>query len=103
MIPTGVDGHVSRRWHVAVDALCTFGPGFVMMVRFGIVLSRWMLMAGSAHVVAIMFQLQRMRIVAVATLDAVVKHFALDERAVNVIFVPDLPVGMIERFGQQLQ
>ena len=44
-----------------------------------------------------------MRIVAVATLDAVVKHFALNERAVNVIFVADLTVSVIERFGQKLQ
>ena len=44
-----------------------------------------------------MFESGRVRIVAIAALDSLVKHFALQERAINVVFISNLPVRVVDR------
>ena len=43
-----------------------------------------------------------MRVVAIAATNSLVKHFALQERTVNVSFVSDLAVGVVDRFLDRL-
>ena len=50
-----------------------------------------------------MDQFRRMRIVAIAAADAVVKHLALQKRTVHIIFISNLTVRMVGRNIQQLQ
>ena len=98
MIAARVDRHVGRVRHVAIDA---HGPGcsrLMEMVVDRIILSGRVLMAGRANLIAFILESGRVRIVAIAALDSFVEHFALQERAVNVIFVSDLPIGVVDRF-----
>ena len=44
-----------------------------------------------------------MNIMAVAALDAVVKHFRLNKRTVDVVFVSNLTIGMINGLVDGLQ
>src|SRR5262245_22731200 len=72
------------------------------MMNLAVVLTRRMLMARSANLVAGVFELGAMRIVAVAALDVLVKHLALQERRVFVHLVHDLAVRVIGGRRQQL-
>ena len=75
-----------------------------MVVVIGrVVLAGWMLMARRTNLIARVNQLRRMHIVAVTTLDAVVKHFRLNERSMYIVFVSDLPVGKVSGFVNSLQ
>ena len=79
MIATIVDHHVSRMRHVAVDALRPRRTNRMMMVIGRVVFTGRMLMARRANLITRMNQLGRMHIVAVATLDPVMKHLGLSE------------------------
>ncbi len=81
--------------HVAIDAHRSRGARLVMMMRRHIVFAGGMLVTRCARLVARMFQLQRMRIMAIGAADALVVHLALNERTVDVDFVLDLSVGVI--------
>ena len=44
---------------------------------------------------------QAVRVVAVTTSDSRVVHLALQEGSIDIDFIQDLPVGMVERISQQ--
>ena len=67
------------------------------MVIDRIIFSGRVLMARRANLIAVMFKSGRVRIVTIAAADSLVKHFALQERAINVVFISNLPVRMVER------
>ena len=52
--------------------------------------------------VAVVLESHRMRIVAVGTPDVLVIHLALDERSELVVFIHDLPVGVVRGRFEQL-
>ena len=103
MIAPRVDSHVGRGRHVTVHTSRTRGARFVMMMAFGIVFTCRVLVARRANLVALMNQFRRVRIVAVAAADAVVKHFALQERTVHIVLFTDLTVRVVDGNVQQLQ
>ena len=103
MIATIVDHHVSRMWHVAVDALRPRRANSMVMMVWRVVFACGMLMARSANLITRMNQLGRMHIVAVATLDPVMKHLGLSERTDNVVFISNLAIHKVSRFIDRLQ
>ena len=98
MLPPDIDYHVGPRRHMAFDALGPVRPGSMKLVRRRIVLRG---MALQAKVVAFGSELEAVRFMAVTASYTGAEHPALDERAVFVHFVLDLPVGEVEVFVQQ--
>ena len=72
-----------------------------MVMAYCVVFGGRVLMARGAKLIALVFQLQRVRVVAIATLDSLVVHLALNERTVNVHFVFDLAIGVVRFLSQK--
>ena len=87
---------------MAIDALGTLGVGFVKVVRHRIVLGQRVLVARSTNLISIVLQPRGVRIVTVAAANALVIHFALNERTMFVVLIQNLTIGIIDAFGQQL-
>ena len=75
----------------------------MMVVARRIVLSCRMLVTGSTQRVVVEFDFGRMRVVAVRATYPVMVHLALDKRTVDVIFIANLPVDVINRIRDQLR
>jgi hypothetical protein len=101
VIAAGMDFHIGRLRHVALDARRAGRIGLVKMVRRRIVLARRMLVTGRTQRVVRMLQLGLMRVVAIRAADPLVIHLALDERGVLVHLVQNLAVGVVGRAEQQ--
>ena len=102
MIPTRINHHISRCRHVALDTASARSAWLMMMMIWRVVLSSRMLMAGCTKFIIVEFDFRRMRIMTIGATNTVVVHFALNERTVNVIFIPDLAVSVIHRIHYQL-
>src|SRR5690349_9524521 len=102
MIAARIDFHVSGRRHVALDAKRPPRARLVMMMGGSVVLGRRVRMARRAKLISLTLDLRGVRVVAIGAADALVVHFALQERAVLVDLVKNLAVAMIGRGLQRL-
>ena len=101
MVSAIVDHHVRPLGHVAVRAKTSLASGLVEVVlRLVVDVGS---MAPRAKGVAFRPRLATMRIVAIAADDASGVHLALQERAVDVDFILDLPIVEVEELIEHRQ
>ena len=80
---------------MAFDTRCACGASLVEVVGRRIVLAGRVLMARSTQLVSLEFHFRGMGVVTICATNAFVEHLALNERAIDVIFVHDLTVAVI--------
>ena len=85
-----------RLRHVTLDAGGAGGADFMPMMSRRVVLGRFVCMARYAKLVVGKLDLRRVRVVTVCTANALLVHFALNERAVNIHFIAHLAVAIIQ-------
>ena len=112
MVPAAIDLHVDPLDHVTAFTLSGLGTGFMEVVSGGVVvcplqgwkirIARWRMALG-ADCVPFGDQLRRVNVMAVAAADAPSVHLGLKERAVDINFVQNGPVRVVEPVAQQCQ
>ncbi len=94
VIPAGIHAHVGLYRHVTLDALGTRGFRLVVMVR-GVVVDTAVVAAQAERVTRCM-QAGRVHIVTVLAGHALLVHLALDKGSVDVDFLLDLAVMVVQ-------
>ena len=74
----------------------------MMVVIDRIVFTCRVLMTRSTKQVAFMLESIRMRVMTIGTANPVVVHLALNERTVNVVFITDLTINVVDRIHYDL-
>ena len=87
---------------MTINAVGTWCSWLVMMMIDRVIFSSRVLMAGRAELIVIELKFVRMWIVTIRAANAVVIHFALNERTVNVVFITNLPVHVVNRIHDEL-
>ncbi len=92
MIPSVVNTHIGPGSHVTIDAQCCFSPFFMKMMCFCCI-DRFV--TTQTKIVSRQPKFSGMRIMTIGATHIVVKHFALCERTVFIIFFLDLSIRKI--------
>ena len=70
------------------------------MMRRNVVFTCRVLMTGSTNLVALMLQSSGVGIMAIGTANALGVHLALQKRTIDINFILNLPVSVIQTFPQ---
>ena len=95
MIAPRIDTHIKLARHVAVHTGAA-GRRNLMSVVCGVIVSAGQMTLG-AHAVALCNQLVAVRVMAIGAGHPSLMHLALNERAVNIDLLADLPIGPVKR------